>query len=215
MTDLPNSWQRVWSGLGARAGGQRLYGELVSRYSEPQRKYHSLQHLGECISWFEVVADLAVHPAEVEAALWFHDAIYEVKQHDNEERSASWARAALLEAGVQAASAFRVEGLVLATKHTALPASADEQLLVDIDLSILGATEARFAEYEQQIREEYLFVPELIFRQKRRAILRAFLDRECIYSTEFFRAALEGRARANLVRAVAENGAEPSTKTSD
>jgi predicted metal-dependent HD superfamily phosphohydrolase len=179
-----------------------MYEELVSRYSEPHRKYHSLQHLVECITWFEAAAELARHAAEVETALWFHDAIYEVEQHDNEERSAWLARAALLDAGAPIASAARVESLVLATKHTALPVSPDEQLLVDIDLSILGAAEPRFAEYEQQIRQEYSFVPEVLFRQKRRAVLCSFLDRARIYSTEYFHSALEQQARANLLRAV-------------
>jgi hypothetical protein len=36
----------------------------------------------------------------------------------------------------------------MATCHTAKPADADQQLLVDIDLAILGAEPARFAEYE-------------------------------------------------------------------
>ena len=205
MTDLHTSWQRMWSGIGALAGGEQTYEELVARYSEPHRKYHSLQHLSECIQWFETVTALALHPGEIEAALWFHDAIYELKQHDNEEQSASWARTALLQAGVPHTSAVRVECLVLATKHTGLPVSPDEQLLVDIDLSILGATDARFAEYEYQIRQEYSFVPEVQFRQKRRAILRSFLDRSHIYSTAHFLSVLEERARANLHRAVGEN----------
>jgi predicted metal-dependent HD superfamily phosphohydrolase len=78
----------------------------------------------------------------------------------------------------------------------------DEQLLVDIDLAILGASEARFLEYERQIREEYGFVPGWLFRRKRRAILRSFLKRPRIFSTQHFNASLEQRARANLARAM-------------
>ena len=100
--------------------------------------------------------------------------------------------------------AARVAELVLATKHTSLPASQDEQLLVDIDLSILGAGEHRFAEYEVQIRDEYSIVAEPIFRQKRRAILQSFLDRPFIYSTAHFRSALEARARFNISNAIAK-----------
>lgn len=205
MTDLRTSWQRMWSGIGASAGGDPLYEKLVARYSEPHRHYHSRQHLRECIQWLEAAPEPALHPGEVEAALWFHDAVYEPKQHDNEEQSASWARTALLQAGVPHASAARVEGLVLATKHTVLPVAPDEHLVVDIDLSILGATESRFAEYERQIRQEYAFLPEALFRKKRQAILRSFLDRSCIYSTAYFLSILEARARANLRRAVGEN----------
>ena len=204
-TDLRASWQRMWSGIAASAGGDALYEEVVAHYSEGHRHYHSLQHLVECIRWLEAASALAQHPAEVEAALWFHDVICEPGRHDNEERSAWWARAALQGAGVPQESAVRVEHLVLATKHTAAPVSGDAQLLVDIDLAILGAEEPRFAEYEQQIRQEYASVPQAVFRQRRRAILRAFLDRPSIYSTGYFHAALEQRARANLGRALGEN----------
>jgi predicted metal-dependent HD superfamily phosphohydrolase len=148
------------------------------------------------------VQALAPHPAEVEMALWFHDAIYDVHRHDNEEQSAQWAREALEAAGVAAEVAARIEQLVLATQHTAIPHGADACLLVDIDLGILGAEKARFAEYERQIRAEYAHVPEPLFSQRRRAILRSFLERPAIYGTEPFRAALEERARCNLARSI-------------
>lgn len=196
------SWQRAWSGLGASGDGAREYNELVAHYAQPDRHYHSLQHLAECVVWFESVAVMAQHPAEVEAALWFHDAIYDPTRQDNEACSAAWAHSALSAAGVLPERASRVQRLVLATQHTAAPGSADERLLVDIDLSILGASEERFAQYQQQIRAEYAFVPDDVFARKRPAILRAFMDRPRIYSTEHFRSELEGRARSNLRRAL-------------
>jgi predicted metal-dependent HD superfamily phosphohydrolase len=192
----------MWRGLGAAGEGAALRSELLTRYGEPHRHYHSRQHLGECLQWFDRVAGLTGRPAEVEAALWFHDAVYDIGRPDNEERSASWARTALLAAGVREPSAERVERLVLATKHVAAPTEADENLLVDIDLAILGAGEARFAEYERQIRQEYAAVPEAQFRERRLAILGSFLARPRIYGTDHFQARLEERARANLRRAV-------------
>ncbi len=151
---------------------------------------------------FEETSALANHPAVVEMALWFHDAIYEVKESGNEERSADWARSELLAHSVAADLADEVHALVMATKHTAMPNTQDEKLLVDIDLSILGANESRFAEYEQQIKDEYSFVPKLIFNYKRKEILKSFLDRESIYSTELFKERFEGVARENLRRAI-------------
>jgi predicted metal-dependent HD superfamily phosphohydrolase len=192
----------MWCSLTAGRENERLFDELTARYSEPHRKYHTLQHLDECIALFESAAELAQHPAEVEAALWFHDAVYEVRGHDNEARSATWAKRALLDAGAADDAAARVEALVLATRHTALPEPGDQQLLVDIDLAILGAPQARFAEYERQIREEYAHVPGPLFGRKRRAILQGFLDRSRIYSTEHFHARLEALARANLRGAI-------------
>lgn len=194
------SWQRAWSGIGAAGEGDALLAQLKAAYTEPQRQYHTLQHLGECLAVFDSVQTHAEHPHEVELALWFHDAVYDIKGHDNERRSADWARDALRDAGVDAGPAQRVHDLIMATRHTAVPSGHDEQLLVDIDLSILGAERARFDEYEQQIRKEYAYVPGFLFRRKRREILKGFLDRPTIYSTPHFHDALEARARDNLRR---------------
>ena len=200
---LARSRWRCAGALATRPVGPAVFDELVARYSEPHRKYHMLQHLTECLAHFEAVRDLAEQPAEVEMALWFHDAIYDTQRHDNEEKSAGWACEVLLAHGTTAAAAQRVHDLVMATRHTALPVSPDEQLLVDVDLSILGAGGERFAEYEQQIRDEYAFVPPALFRQKRGEILQGFLNRPVIYSTAHFRETLEACARANLRKAIA------------
>ena len=95
MSDLIASWNRAWQGLDAIGDGSTTYAALLARYSEPHRHYHTMQHLAECLDAFSSVASLAEHPAELEFALWFHDAIYDVKRSDNEEQSALWARSEL------------------------------------------------------------------------------------------------------------------------
>lgn len=200
---LQSSWQRAWRGVGAVGDGLAWCERLLACYQEPHRHYHTLQHLGECLAAFDQARALAPHPDEIALALWFHDAIYDVKRSDNEARSADWAREALLDAEVECAIADRVHALIMATRHDAVPADADAQLLVDIDLGILGADTARFAEYEAQIRREYAFVPGWLFRRKRRAILQGFLERPRLYTTPYFHDRLETRARENLARAVA------------
>lgn len=195
------SWRRAWVALGAvpSAGlGERL----AACYAEPHRKYHTLQHLGECVGHVESALDLAPHPGEVEAALWFHDAVYDPKRHDNELQSASWAVKELGAAGLPAQVAERVHALVMATRHAAMPETDDERLLVDVDLAILGADAGRYAQYEAQVREEYAWVPGWLFRRKRKALLREFLGRERIYATAHFRGRLEACARENLENAI-------------
>ena len=83
------------------------------------------------------------------------------------------------------------------TKHSGLPVTEDEKVIADIDLSILGASEARFDEYERQVRAEFAFVPASLFVRKRRAILESFLGRSTIYKTEHFVCSLEQQARAD------------------
>jgi predicted metal-dependent HD superfamily phosphohydrolase len=135
-------------------------------------------------------------------ALWFHDAIYELSASDNESKSADWAMAELLAAGVATEAAQRIHGLVLITGHAAMPVTQDERLVVDIDLSILGAPPARFAEYEAQVRREYAWVPEPEFRDKREALLASFLARRSIYATNHFQERFEAQARRNLIGSI-------------
>jgi len=75
---------------------------------------------------------------------------------DNEEQSAYWAEKSLIAEGLESDVAVAIGSLVLATKHTAVSDTDDAKLLVDIDLSIPGAAEARFIEYERQIRQEMI-----------------------------------------------------------
>src|SRR6185369_5490869 len=84
-------WRSVWRELGASEADDELYHRLVACYSEPHRKYHTVQHLNECFAHLERVSSFAEHPPEVELALWFHDAIYNTHEKDNEKRSADWA----------------------------------------------------------------------------------------------------------------------------
>ena len=203
---LIRSWHRAWSGLGASSNGDGARDELIARYNEPARHYHTVRHLADCLGVFEPVSFLAQHPAEVEMALWFHDAIYDATRSDNEERSAELARLTLLSGGVDAAAAIRVAELVRATGHACAPADDDARLLVDIDLSILGAPRTRFAEYESQVRNEYAFVPEAVFWNKRRSILQGFLDRTAIYTTPQFHALYEQGARSNIAWSIIEAG---------
>jgi len=202
MNDLETSWHDAWRALRLPAPDGVLPA-LLARWAEPHRKYHTPQHLRECLALFAAQRDLAVHPGEVAVALWFHDAIYDTARHDNEAASADWARRVLRDAGASGDVVERVDALILATRHSQVPATPDECLLVDIDLAILGAAPARFDEYERQIRDEYGFVPEDVFRDKRAGILRGFLARPALFSTAAMRARFEAPARANLAGAIA------------
>lgn len=195
---LLTRWQSMWRQLGALQSDDKLFARLVECYSEPHRRYHTVQHLHECFTHLDEVRSLAEQAGEVEVALWFHDAIYDTRRKDNEERSAAWARSSALSSGLPPERADRIAELIVATKHDAVAVGTDASLLVDIDLAILGADTARFDEYEVQVREEYAWVPKPFYRKARRQILQQFLDRERIYSTEFFHTEYEARARENI-----------------
>ncbi|AMO21873.1 hypothetical protein GCM10027034_21070 [Ramlibacter solisilvae] len=201
MIDLA-AWRALWIELGARQPDEALHQRLVACWSEKHRRYHTLQHLLEIFELFVQVRTDARRPAEIGLALWFHDAFYDPRREDNEERSAEWARDSVRQAGLPEDIAQRVYELVMATRHEALPTDPDAQLLVDIDLAILGAERARFEQSDAQVREEFAHVAEPEYRRGRKQVLRGFLDRPRLYSTDRFHAMLESRARENLQRSL-------------
>ena len=115
----------------------------------------------------------ATAPTEIELAIWFHDAVYDPKAGDNEERSADWAFRAMQDARCPADAIEAVRSMVLATK-THIAATEDEALLLDIDLGITAPFE-RFQRYDSQIRLEYEWVPLEQYRAARKDVLQGFL----------------------------------------
>lgn len=176
--------------------------DLHRAWNEPQRAYHSLQHLEECLALFDEQRPAMQWSEALLLALLFHDAVYDPRRHDNEARSAEWASASLPEMGADAAMVARVVELVMATS-THAPGTddatpADTALLLDIDLSVLGSDPSRFAEYEQQIRREYVFVPDDEYVKARTRVMRGFARRDPIFQTSQLRSRLEATARRNL-----------------
>jgi predicted metal-dependent HD superfamily phosphohydrolase len=140
----------------------------------------------------------------IEVALWFHDAIYDPRSSDNEERSARWVGEALPAAGIPTAVAAEVARLVRLTRDHAPAPDEAGRLLCDIDLSILGRPAEVFEAYQRRIRAEYAWVPDAAYRQGRSRILANLLGRDPLFQTEPYRRRFEATARANLRRALAE-----------
>jgi len=194
-----------WAALCRRLGcpdAVQNFEALRVAYAQPHRHYHDVRHIAECLALFDELRDDCDHPDEVEYAIWMHDVVYEPRRSDNEARSAYLAVAWLAPCDVDGPVLQRVRNLVLATRHDGAPATRDEEIIVDIDLHILGADADRFDEYEAQVRREYRRVPWFLYRRRRADILRGFLARVPLYRTERCRARSEERARANLRRSI-------------
>ena len=176
---------------------------MLAAWSEPQRHYHDLRHLHECLARWQSWQAQARHAGEVALALWYHDAVYQPRSGDNELRSAEWAARTMSEAGVAKERIDRVHALIMATRHDAPAESPDAKLLVDIDLAVLGAAPERFDEYDRDVRAEYAWVPEALYREKRREVLQGFASRDRIYQTDTAHQQLEAQAKLNLAAAVA------------
>jgi predicted metal-dependent HD superfamily phosphohydrolase len=136
----------------------------------------------------------------VEMALWFHDVVYHPQRNDNEEQSSQLLAEIASSAGVSFELSDRVTHLILVTKTHTIAASPEEKLMSDCDLSILGASCYNYDFYSKSIRQEYSFVEESIYREKRSQILQSFLTRESIFQLPYFQKILEAQARENIER---------------
>jgi predicted metal-dependent HD superfamily phosphohydrolase len=198
----PERWCALMRAFGV-ADHLAMFDRVHAAYREPHRFYHDVSHIDACLGQFARSHSLARSSAEVEMALWLHDVVYAPRASDNEVRSARWAVDFLRSAGVPEARASLVEAHIMATVHAAEPHDPDSRLVVDIDLSILGRDETMYDAFERNVRQEYQWVPWLVYRRKRIEVLGTFLERPRIYFTESFRESYESPARANLARAIA------------
>lgn len=181
---------------------EQCYKALLGAYSEPHRHYHTTEHIDAMLAHLDSVQGLAEHPAELELAIWFHDAIYNTYSTHNERDSADWAKRFLSKAGYSKAGIERVYKLIMATLHNVETTGPDESLIVDIDLTILGAPFKIYEQFENNIRKEYRLIPAIIYRRKRKEILKGFLNKKVIYNTDYFRAKYEQTARKNIEWAI-------------
>ncbi len=197
-----------WNTLLTRAGATAdptPYGEnLLARWTEPQRRYHTVAHLTAVLGWIDDLAGHAAAPDTVRLAAWFHDAVYRPDRSENEERSAALAERALPEAGLDATVTAGVARLVrLTTTHDPAPGDTDGEVLCDADLAVLAGSAEEYARYAADVRAEYHFVPEAAFRTGRGNVLRHLLDLPALFRTPHGRAHWEAPARRNLTTELA------------
>ncbi|GHF79678.1 HD domain-containing protein [Streptomyces griseosporeus] len=173
---------------------------LLARWREPQRRYHTLAHLTAVLDHIDgPLEEYAGAPDLVRLAAWFHDAVYLPERSENEERSARLAERALAEAGLPERAVAEVARLVRLTEtHDPSDDDRDGQVLCDADLAVLAAPPSAYAAYTAAVREEYHFVPNDAFRSGRAAILRQLLELPRLFRTPYGRERWEATARYNL-----------------
>jgi len=196
LPGLTRSWEALLPG---RA---ELGAELIERWQEPHRAYHDVRHLAQALAAAGQVAAGAL-PRPVGLALWFHDAVYDLRPGADEAASAELA-AARLDGLVPAPEVAEVERLVrLTASHTTTDGDdSDAAVLLDADLSILGQPAGRYDVYVRDIRREYGHLDDATFRAGRLEVLAHLTGLEPLYRTPAARAAWEATARANLAAEV-------------
>jgi predicted metal-dependent HD superfamily phosphohydrolase len=133
-----------------------IISDVLRRWAEPHRSYHNLDHLGVVLDVADAWPDYADNVDLVRLALFFHDAVYDPRAADNEERSAVLAASLLDRCSVPAAARDEVHRLVrLTAGHTVDPADRNGSLMADADLAVLAWDWPSYRAYSQAIRAEY------------------------------------------------------------
>lgn len=199
MIDLQAEWTRLCEALGIEAAyGGQLWAHLVDAYDEPQRHYHRLDHIAAVVADAVRLRDRFARPDAVVLALFFHDIVYEPVRRDNETRSADKLQTWLgrrIDAGILAFCRQAIE----ATATHVGQGDADIDLLLDIDMAIVGAPRDTYLRYAENVAREYL--PVYGFDAYAAGRVKLFLEptlaRDRLFLTEPF-ADLEADARANM-----------------
>jgi predicted metal-dependent HD superfamily phosphohydrolase len=206
LDSAQRDWAQLLGSYGvAPADAYPTFDRLVAAYLQPHRHYHTLEHLSEMFRVVGRLSGLCRDPRAVRLAVWFHDAVYDPRAKDNEERSAALATDWLGRLGLAGETAGRVADLVRATAHLSAEAvtDRDDDVLLDADLAIFGASEERYLRYAADVRREYAFVPEDAYRAGRAAVLRHFQALPRIYRTASMWDVGEAAARRNLAAELA------------
>jgi predicted metal-dependent HD superfamily phosphohydrolase len=200
-----------WDQLGLRQGwhgpaAAAHIAALLRAYGEPHRHYHTLDHIGALLMLLDRHIESGNDRDALSLAILYHDVVYEPARQDNEAASAAYAARHLAELGFPTDRAAKVNRCILATRHgqdaTAVD-DADMALLLDLDLSTLAAPGHAYRSYAQAVRQEYIHVPDALYRAGRKRVLESFLTRESIYLTDRLRVLWERSARANLAAEIA------------
>jgi predicted metal-dependent HD superfamily phosphohydrolase len=191
MAQARVAFELVASQWGAAAEAvEAAYADVVARYEEPHRHYHTLEHIEEVLE--------RVNGTEVELAAWYHDVIYDTSASDSEARSAAYAAEVLARLEAPAAVISEVQRLILLTAgHTAADHDVNGSMLIRADLSILSAKPSRYDRYARDVRAEYAHIDDESWRAGRTAVLQSLLL-----------VASDQQARSNIAREIA--GLAPS-----
>jgi len=199
----PDRFRALWQRClidGAADDSSEIHQRLLDGYQEPQRHYHTLAHIEQCLGMFDQCKSLASNPDALELAVWFHDVIFDPGKADNEKRSA--------QLYLQFSNAVHdettrglVERLIMATLHDGSSLTdSDAMYMVDIDLSSFGLAWDEFLQDSQNLRLESAELSDAEYYRRKTNFQNWLLARERFYLSDYFAERLETRARANLAR---------------
>lgn len=175
-----------------------LWTEIENNYSNKERHYHTLQHLGNLLGQLTKIKNEILNWDAVLFTMYYHDVIYDPLQSDNEEKSAELAEKRMKHITVPNSIIQLCRSQILATKSHIESDDSDTNYFTDADLSVLGQPWEIYLQYSQNVRKEYSIYPDFIYNSGRKKVLTHFLTMERIFKTDFFYDRFEMQAKHNL-----------------
>jgi len=169
-----------------------LWEEIKIAYSQPNRHYHTLEHLEQ------FYIELVVIDTVTEFAIFYHDIVYDTSRNDNEEESAKLSNKQLTLLGLPSRLIQKITQLINETK-THKMSSNNNALFLDADLAVLGSSKKTYAEYIKNIRKEYAIYDDATYKCGRRKVLKNFLEKPNIYQSSYFYNKYEKQAQQNII----------------
>jgi predicted metal-dependent HD superfamily phosphohydrolase len=199
--NLQNEWYSLGKRLGLGPEPTRYLTHIKIAYAEPHRHYHTLEHVRDCLKLYHKTMHLAEFPIAIEIAIWFHDLVYDPLADDNEVQSAARCDEWLRIGEQSQPMRDEVGALILTTDHCRTPETNDQQILADIDLSILGSEPEIYDSYARDVRREYAEVSDELFIAGRIKLLEGLQSKKGgIFHNEIFTDAFGECAHENIRR---------------
>ena len=172
--------------------------EVIVQHQKKSRHYHTLIHLRSIWEELQPVRMLIQDWPVMLFAIAYHDFEYNILRNDNEEKSAEVAVKKLMRLNLTTEQLNRCRQHILATKGHTVSEDNDCNFFTDADLSVLGADPDVYRFYSKNVRKEYRYYPDLLYKPGRKKVLKFFLDMPRIYKTDHFFNLYEDQARFNL-----------------
>jgi len=170
--------------------------EIESNYSSKSRHYHNLEHLKNMLLELNKIQSEVKDLDCLLFAIYYHDIIYKPSKSNNEHQSALTFENRITKTSFDKLN--KCMSQIEATKEHKISNDYDTNILLDLDLSVLGKNPQEYKKYSESIRKEYQIYPDFMYRKGRKKVLKSILELDFIYKTEYFKQLYENQAKENL-----------------
>jgi len=157
---------------------------VIKRYSLNNHEYHNFIHISKMLCGLDDVRyNLTGYEKNVLiTAILFHDIVYIPGTSDNEEQSVEYFKHSEL-TGFDTFNT-NVSELIMSTKYHNKGVNNLSDIMIDLDMMILGHSRKEYDVYIQQIRNEYKNIPDDKFYLARLSFLQSLYCED--YFTSFY-----------------------------